>query len=121
MLGFNEPDNPQQSKMTVAQALSLWPPLMATGMTLGSPAVATDANVPGSWLDQFMSGARARNYRVDFITVHWYGGNFSTEAAVSQLEDYLKATHARYGLPLWLTEYALGDEDANSYPTESQR
>ena len=40
LLGFNEPDQGGQANMTVAQALSLWPQLMATGMTLGSPAVA---------------------------------------------------------------------------------
>lgn len=121
LLGFNEPDNPQQSNMTVAQALSLWPRLMATGMTLGSPAATKSADIPGSWLSQFMSGARARKYRVDFITAHWYGANFATAAAVSELESYLKAIYARYGLPIWLTEYALGDEAANSYPTESQQ
>src|ERR1022692_3166240 len=58
LLGFNEPDMSGQSNMTVAQALSLWPQLMATGMTLGSPAVADDAATPGGWLDQFMSSAR---------------------------------------------------------------
>ena len=34
LLGFNEPDNPNQSNMTVTQAISLWPQLMATGMGL---------------------------------------------------------------------------------------
>ncbi len=121
LLGFNEPDNPVQSKMTVAQALSLWPRLMATGMTLGSPAVARSADVPGSWLSQFMSGARARKYRVDFITAHWYGANFDTTAAVSGLESYLKGIYARYGLPIWLTEFALGNEASNDYPTDSQQ
>jgi hypothetical protein len=121
LLGFNEPDNPVQSKMTAAQALSLWPRLMATGMTLGSPAVARSADVPGSWLSQFMSGAGARKYRVDFITAHWYGANFDTTAAVSGLESYLKAIYARYGLPIWLTEFALGDEASNNYPTDSQQ
>jgi hypothetical protein len=107
LLGFNEPDNPGQSDMTVAQALALWPRLMATKMQLGSPAVAGGAATPGGWLDQFMSGARARHYRVNFIAVHWYGGDFSTRAAVQQLKSYLQAIHARYRLPIWLTEFAL--------------
>jgi hypothetical protein len=107
LLGFNEPDNPGQSNMTVAQALKLWPRLMATRMTLGSPAVAANAATPGSWLDQFMKGARARHYRVNFIAVHWYGGNFATGAAVQELKSYLRAIHARYKLPIWLTEFAL--------------
>jgi Glycosyl hydrolase catalytic core len=40
LLGFNEPDLSSQSNMSVSQALALWPRLMATGMRLGSPAVA---------------------------------------------------------------------------------
>ncbi len=107
LLGFNEPDNAGQANMTVAQALRLWPRLMATGMQLGSPAVATGAATPGGWLDRFIRGAAARRYRVSFITVHWYGGDFATGPAVSQLRGYLEAIHARYHRPLWLTEFAL--------------
>ena len=107
LLGFNEPDNSGQSNMTVSQALALWPRLMATGMKLGSPAVATGAATPGGWLDRFMRGAKHRDYRVNFIAVHWYGGDFATGAAVGQLKSYLRAIHARYHLPIWLTEFAL--------------
>ena len=109
LLGFNEPDLASQSNLTVSKALSLWPKLMATGMTLGSPAVADDAATPGSWLARFMSGAHARGYRVNFITVHWYGGDFATAAAVSQLKSYLQAIYARYHLPIWLTEFGLAN------------
>ena len=107
LLAFNEPDNAGQSDMSVSQALSLWPKLMSTGMKLGSPAVAANAATAGSWLARFMKGAKARGYRVNFITVHWYGGDFTTSAAVGQLRSYLVAIHARYHLPLWLTEFAL--------------
>ena len=107
LLGFNEPDNSGQSDMTVARALALWPRLMSTGMKLGSPAVATDAATPGGWLDRFMRGARASGDRVSFIAVHWYGADFATGAAVGQLRSYLRAIHARYHLPIWLTEFAL--------------
>ncbi len=121
LLGFNEPDNANQSDVTVSEALSLWPQLMATGMTLGSPAVATDAATPGGWLDQFMTGAAARGYRVNFIAVHWYGADFATAAAVSQLESYLQAIHNLYHLPIWLTEFALANWDTGTFPTESQQ
>ncbi len=80
---------------------------MATGMRLGSPAVAAGAATPGGWLDRFMRGAAARHYRVNFITLHWYGADFATGPAVSQLESYLQAIYARYRLPIWLTEFAL--------------
>ena len=109
LLGFNEPDMSGQANMTPAQALSLWPQLMATGLKLGSPAVASGGATPGGWLDQFMSGAKARGYRVNFITLHWYGGDFATGPAVSQLESYPQAVHARYHKPIWLTEFALAN------------
>jgi hypothetical protein len=123
LLGFNEPDNSAQSNMTVSQALGLWPQLEATGMQLGSPAVSTGAATPGGWLDQFMAGAKADGYRVDFITLHWYGGDFDTAAAVSQLEQYVQAVYDRYHLPIWLTEYALINFSAGGpqYPTQAQQ
>jgi RNA polymerase sigma factor (sigma-70 family) len=123
LLGFNEPDMTSQSNMSVQQALDLWPQLMATGMTLGSPAVSSDAATPGGWLDQFMQGAKARGYRVNFITVHWYGGDFSTGPAVQQLESYLQAIYDAYHLPIWLTEFALTDFAAQGpvYPSQAQQ
>ncbi len=78
LLGFNEPDMDGQANMTPAKALELWPRLQATGMRLGSPAVAWGAADSGRWLDQFMAGARRRGYRVDFIALHWYGSDFSS-------------------------------------------
>jgi RNA polymerase sigma factor (sigma-70 family) len=123
LLGFNEPDLAAQSNMTPAQALALWPQLMATGLTLGSPAVSSGAATAGGWLDQFMSGARQRGYRVDFIAVHWYGGDFQTAAAVQQLESYLQAIYARYRLPIWLTEFALTNYSGGTatFPAEAQQ
>jgi RNA polymerase sigma factor (sigma-70 family) len=122
LLGFNEPDLSKQANMTVPQALSLWPQLMATGMKLGSPAVADNAATPGSWLDQFMTGAKARGYRVNFITVHWYGADFATSAAVGQLKSYLQAIHQRYDLPVWLTELGLANFGGTpAYPTDGQQ
>jgi hypothetical protein len=109
LLGFNEPDFTSQSNMSVEQALDLWPRLQATGLRLGSPAPATGAATPGGWLDRFLSGASVRGYRVDFIALHWYGGDFVTSRAVDQLRDYVSSTYARYHKPIWLTEYALTD------------
>jgi hypothetical protein len=108
LLGFNEPDLAGQAEMSVETALDLWPQLQATGLRLGAPAVAYGGDTPGGWLDRFMSGAAARGYRVDFIPLHWYGGDFSP-AATGQLQSYLQAVYNRYHRPIWLTEYALID------------
>ena len=121
VLGFNEPDNSGQSNMTPAQALALWPQLQSTGLELGSPAVATGAADSGGWLDQFMSGAKQDGYRVDFITLHWYGSDFDPGAAAGQLQSYIEAVYAKYHLPIWLTEFALigFSGGGEQYPSES--
>lgn len=123
LLGFNEPDMGQQSNMTVDEALSLWPKLMATGKVLGSPAVAYGGDTPGGWLDRFMSGAQQKGYRVDFIALHWYGGDFTTPNAVAQLKSYIEAVHNRYHKPVWLTEFALIDfaNGGTRFPTDQQQ
>jgi hypothetical protein len=122
LLGFNEPDMTGQANMTVDQALNLWPKLEATGMRLGSPAVAWGADQSGQWLDRFMAGAKSRGYRVDFITLHWYGSDFTTANAVSQLRSYINATYARYHKPIWLTEYALMNFGSGAkYPSASNQ
>lgn len=122
LLGFNEPDMAEQSNMSVDRALALWPQLVQAGRTLGSPAVAYGADTPGGWLDRFMSGAAAKGYRVDFIALHWYGGDFRTPQAVDQLTSYLEAVHRRYHKPIWLTEYALIDFSQGArFPSPDQQ
>ncbi|WP_406079484.1 glycoside hydrolase family protein [Micromonospora sp. NBC_00858] len=122
LLGFNEPDMGGQANMSVEQALELWPQLEATGLPLGSPAVAWGGDRPGEWLDRFMSDAKERGYRVDFIALHWYGGDFTTANAVNQLKSYLQAVHDRYRLPIWLTEFALIDfSNGVRFPSQAQQ
>ncbi|GAA0947969.1 glycoside hydrolase family protein [Actinocorallia libanotica] len=123
LLGFNEPDLGDQANMSVEQALDLWPRLMGTGLVLGSPSVANMGDVPGSWLDRFMKGAKKRKLRVDFIALHWYGQDFQTGPAVRNLRDYLRRVHKRYKKPIWLTEFALTDfrQGAPRYPSQAQQ
>ncbi|MFJ9628139.1 glycosyl hydrolase [Streptomyces sp. NPDC101175] len=122
LLGFNEPDNGGQANMTPEQALDLWPRLEATGLRLGAPAVAANADVDGGWLDRFMKGAADRHLRVDFIPVHWYGADFGPDAA-NQLRGYLQRVWDRYHKPIWLTEYGLIDFSGPTprYPGEQQQ
>jgi hypothetical protein len=122
LLAFNEPDLAGQANMSVDTALNLWPQLQNTGMRLSAPAVAYGGDVAGGWLDRFMSGAAARGYRVDFIPLHWYGGDFST-AAAGQLQSYVQAVYNRYHRPIWVTEYALIDFSGPTprYPSSAQQ
>ncbi|MFI7599530.1 sigma-70 family RNA polymerase sigma factor [Actinoplanes sp. NPDC049681] len=120
LLGFNEPDMAGQANMSVEDALAAWPRLQATGLRLGSPAVAYGADTAGGWLDRFMKGAAQKNLRVDFITLHWYGSDFSN-AAAGQFLGYVDAVHKKYGKPIWVTEYGLMNFGGSpKYPAAAQ-
>lgn len=106
LLGYNEPDKEDQANMTVEAALEAWPQLMSTGLPLVSPAAA---NPEGEWLEAFMAGAKARGYRVDYIGIHSYGG-----PSVAGFLEKLERVHRKYDLPLWITEFAVGDWQASS-------
>jgi len=122
LLGFNEPDKPDQANMTAQQALDLWPQLIRAGMRLGSPASAANPSLPGSWLEQFMDGARARGYRVDFVALHWYGDKFGVDEAVNELKNFLEDVYHKFQLPIWLTEYSLIRwTDPPAYPSWEQQ
>lgn len=101
LLGFNEPMKKDQGNLTMQQCLNRWPKLQASGLRLGSPCT-TDGTV--DWLYEFMDKARARGYRVDFITVHYYKGGWSNERFIA----WMKEIHDRTGLPLWVTEFNNG-------------
>ncbi len=104
LLGFNEPDLGSQANMTVAQAINLWPQLMATGLTLGSPA----PSYPNAWFDSFMTQAAAKKYTVDFICLHYYAPPNAANA-VSALQTFLTNAYAKYKKPIWLTEFGAPD------------
>jgi hypothetical protein len=114
LLVFNEPDRADQSNMTVAQAIALWPKLLGTGKELSSPNVtAGQALGETSWLARFMAEADARDYRVDFVAVHYY----ATDSDVPAFKAFLEQLYDAYRLPVWITEWALVDLDTWSTGT----
>ncbi len=121
LLGFNEPDQSNQSNITVEDALNAWPQLEATGLRLGSPAAAGGYDSPDGWLAKFMKGAKDHGCRVDFICVHDYEGGFdSPEKAADALCAKLELVHQQYQKPLWLTEFALADWHAPASEAQQQ-
>jgi hypothetical protein len=106
LLGFNEPDQKKQGNMTVEEALALWPKLMETGLRLGSPGCV---HPDKDWMKTFMKGVDERKLRVDFVTVHSYGG-----PNADALMKRLAAVHEMFGRPIWITEFAVGDWNAKS-------
>ena len=112
LLGFNEPDGKDQANLSVERALEGWPYLMQTALPLGSPAAV---HADGDWMKAFMAGAEAKHYRVDFITIHWYGG-----ADPQGFLAYLARVHALYHRPLWVTEFAPADWSGHHGVTPQQ-
>lgn len=113
LLGFNEPDRPDQADMTVEQAIEIWPEMMKSGMRLGSPSPANPFN---SWLPQFLDKCEELNYRVDFAAIHCYWGGLTPEQWYSQLKkvyDYVKR-------PLWITEWNNGANWTSEYWPDDQ-
>lgn len=97
LLGFNEPDNVNQSDISVDTALANWNTLVSKSTRIGSPATAGNPLATGSWLTQFMS----TKPKVDFICVHWYKG-VDSKKFISDM----KAIITLYKKPIWITEYA---------------
>ena len=106
VLCFNEPDGKEQANLTVDEVLAAWPTLAESGLRLGSPACV---HADGPWLVDFMKRADDLKYRVDFVCVHSYGG-----PNVAALVKRLTEAHERYGRPLWITEFAVGDWKAKT-------
>ena len=114
VLGFNEPDRPDQAAMSVDQCLELWPKLMRLKQRLGSPAPANS-----KWLEKFMPEAKKRGLRVDFICVHRYP-DFTKPGTVGEMERWLWDLHRKYDLPIWLTEFGSADVKAWKQPQFSK-
>ena len=109
LLGFNEPDRPDQSNMTVESAISSWPALLKSGLRVGSPATSDPYN---PWMANFMTQAEANNYRVDYVALHCYW--YKTAA---QWKSDLQNIYDKYKRPIWITEWNIGANwTANNFP-----
>lgn len=116
LLGMNEPaDHNNQSARAVAArwhdverlAARFSPPLL-----LGSAAPGGLELKKGErWLRDFF--AHCAGCRVDFVAVHFYECDGSTDAtasaAAAAMMRYIEATHRRFARPVWLTEFNCGD------------
>ncbi|PFH52876.1 glycoside hydrolase family 128 protein [Amanita thiersii Skay4041] len=104
ILGFNEPNQPDQSNMTPQHAADVWrqfiDPKKDQGYTLISPA-CTNAPSGKQWIHDFLGACQG--CRVDAIAVHFYGT--SAEELIAYLQDF----HATFNKDIWVTEFACQD------------
>ncbi len=111
LLGFNEPDNPNQSNIPVATAIAAWPQLQGIAKELVSPAPADPL---GTWMETFMNAIEQQNLQCDAVAVHSYGGINS-----SAFLDMLDNVYTLYQRPIYVTEFAVADYNAvNGVPNQ---
>lgn len=111
VLGFNEPNLMDQAKLTPQQAAKLWKDLIATAKSLQLKVVGPAVNYgtlpgygdPTVWYDEFLAQPEVSIDDIDAIAVHAY---MNSGNAVKQL---MIRKFAKYGKPLWLTEFANGE------------
>lgn len=106
VLGFNEPDGSDQSNIEVERAIENWHKLEQFNLPLGSPA---PVNTENEWMTSFMSEAKTKDLRIDFVCMHWYGG-INVDSFLAKIDK----TYELYGKPIWITEFAPADWNASS-------
>ncbi|KJD34680.1 hypothetical protein PK35_02625 [Tamlana nanhaiensis] len=99
VLGYNEPDRPDQSNLENEVVIDNWKYFMNSGLRLGSPAHSD----PYNGLSGFMAEAEANNYRVDFIAIHSYWSRDQQDWSW-RLDNVWNA----YQRPIWITEWNNG-------------
>ncbi|KAL8999229.1 MAG: hypothetical protein Q9169_001894 [Polycauliona sp. 2 TL-2023] len=117
LLGFNEPDLPEQANMDVGAAVDGWmqyiEPFHAKhngDVKLGSPSVCNgpEQHLGLSYLKSFLDSCSGCH--VDFITIHWYG--LANDDGVRHLKEHIaKAQEVADGRPIWLTEFKPDGSD----------
>lgn len=101
LFGFNEPDKVKQANLTVEQAVSAWPLFQGVAHELVGPSCAQ----PGrEWMEKFVSQVQKQKLQLDALGYHSYGSD-SAESFIENLEAF----HAKYQLPVWVTEFAVAD------------
>lgn len=116
LLGYNEPNRPDQSNMTVAQALAAYPEFLKSGLRIGSPSPSDPFGSNGAWLYEFLDSCKARNWRVDYVAIHAYWAK-----SPQQWYNDLKYVHDRTGLPIWITEWNNGANwTTETWPTNDK-
>ncbi len=108
VLGPNEPDNVGQSNMTVDEVIAVWPEISKLAALTVAPAPVHPFPPSGIWLPQFVAAAKELHYHFNYIAVHAYPGN-DPAGFLAEIDQ----TYEMYGLPIWITEFAVADWQAS--------
>jgi hypothetical protein len=116
ILGFNEPDNAEQSNLTPEQASVYWGQLDDVAQSFNPPLILVgpgmthwDETGGSPWLDQFFGNlSDSRKANIKFLGQHDYSGNPTGIIAKAE------AAYKKYGRKVWLTEFSVGSGKGRS-------
>lgn len=118
LMSFNEPDHPDQARMSVASAVAAFgqymTPYASDDVKLGSPAITAGkgpnpvTGIPWGldWLGPFLE--QCHDCPISFVPLHWYGcqDNCPVDSDIQwfkiHVQDVIKAAGGR---PVWVTEF----------------
>ncbi len=105
LLALNEPNKTEGDDMSVEEVIRVWPEISSLADKISAPA---PAGVLGPWFDKFYKMAKARDYKVDFMAVHFYSPP-DAKHFLSKIDQM----YEKYHLPIWITEFAVADFSAS--------
>ncbi|KAF3010639.1 hypothetical protein E8E13_004326 [Curvularia kusanoi] len=116
VMGFNEPDIAAQANMSPEAACSAWKEYMNPiasahpEVTILGPSVSNSgsANQGLQWLDQFHSSCP--DAVVHASNIHFY--DIYEEATIDRFKAHVEKAAAKYGKPVWVTEFGLNPGSA---------
>lgn len=101
LLGFNEPDRPDQANISPGDAVNAWRQYMEPyhdRFYLGAPAISGGGF---GWLQDFLN--QCQGCHLDFIPIHWYGDH-SNAAGFENWVNQVCNLVAHGGRKVWVTE-----------------
>lgn len=115
LLGFNEPDNINQSNMTAAEAAVAWVSLQKIAAKFDPPPELVGPSMTHwsedgtPWLDDFFSNCTALKdcdpSLIKYVGFHDYGGD------ADEIIKKANGAYKKYGRKVWLTEFSVGSEE----------
>ncbi|KAJ3476957.1 hypothetical protein NLI96_g10796 [Meripilus lineatus] len=104
ILGPNEPNQGGQANISPQRGCDIWhqyiQPKASKGFKLITPATSSAPNGL-TWVKDFMKCCT--DCSISGVGVHWYG------TSASEFKKYLTLWHDTFGLPIYVTEYAVQD------------
>ncbi len=106
MMGFNEPDNGDQSNIEEETAAYQWPRFERMRLPLLGPA---PDKYKGTWRVAYESLAEEQGLRSEYMAMHWYSISGASSGSPSTLINNMQTLYDLYGKPIWLTEFSTRD------------